>query len=94
MFSVEYEPENSRVAAAAAAQLAGEHIMCECGLVTVQLVSRTRKNPNRRFLTCPKPQGEASRCDYFVWCDELAAHKATLQQQEQQQQQVDEEEHQ
>jgi len=86
MFSIQFQPENGRVAAAAAAaQLAGKRVLCDCGLVTLQPVSKTAKNPNRRFMVCRKPQGDASKCDFFVWCDEVAAYKATLQQQQQQQ---------
>jgi hypothetical protein len=73
-FWVEYKTVNRRVAAAAEAQLAGQPVRCDCGLEVLRLTSRSEKNPNRDFMCCPKPRDDASRCDCFVWADEVAAH--------------------
>jgi hypothetical protein len=42
---------------------------CPCGLDTLVRVSYTSTNPNRPFYTCSKPREDASRCEYFQWCD-------------------------
>jgi hypothetical protein len=61
----------ARAQAAAAALLAGDHMLCDCGQAVTELRSRTPKNPGRRFMACPKPRGEVTRCDFFVWADEV-----------------------
>jgi hypothetical protein len=61
--------------------------MCDCGMAAVLRVSSTKKNPGRRFYVCPKPRDEKTRCEYFVWGDEVAQRRAQLQQHQQQQQQ-------
>eukprot|EP00438_Fugacium_kawagutii_P029624 Skav202667 [mRNA] locus=scaffold1791:357556:358728:+ [translate_table: standard] len=38
---------------------------CFCGLTPVRYISRTEKNFQRPFLSCPKEAG--SRCHYFMW---------------------------
>jgi hypothetical protein len=61
----------ARAQAAAAALLAGDHVLCDCGQAVTELSSRTPKNPGRRFMACPKPRGEVTRCDFFVWRDQV-----------------------
>ena len=38
-----------------------------CSLRAIMLTSRTRKNPRRKFLRCPKYKLIKERCDYFLW---------------------------
>jgi len=41
---------------------------CGCGAgMCSMLTSRSERNPNRRFYTCPKPRDE--RCGFFEWID-------------------------
>ncbi|XP_075635412.1 uncharacterized protein LOC142607702 [Castanea sativa] len=43
---------------------------CPCGLgFRLVRVSRTDKNPGRKFFTCPGIKG--NKCGFFKWCDEV-----------------------
>ncbi|KAI9177523.1 hypothetical protein LWI28_016298 [Acer negundo] len=45
-------------------------IQCPCGRGACAIrVSRTKKNPDRKFYTCPVPG--TSDCNFFTWCDEV-----------------------
>ncbi|KAG7585537.1 Zinc finger CCHC-type [Arabidopsis thaliana x Arabidopsis arenosa] len=50
--------------AAAAASLPVIHCPCNAGACNI-LTSKTEKNPNRRFYTCPS-------CKFFKWCDQVS----------------------
>ncbi|KAL7120414.1 hypothetical protein ACP275_02G121200 [Erythranthe tilingii] len=41
--------------------------ICRCGLHTFVQTSWTSLNPGRRFVTCPKRDG--NRCKFYEWCD-------------------------
>ncbi|KAF8378077.1 hypothetical protein HHK36_029412 [Tetracentron sinense] len=43
-------------------------MQCSCGAGTCLIrISKTEKNPNRKFYFCPGKPG--SKCDFFEWCD-------------------------
>ncbi|MFS7935009.1 putative transcription factor GRF family [Helianthus anomalus] len=42
-------------------------VMCKCGRATLMKTSKTSKNPERRFYTCP--QMVKIKCKLFVWID-------------------------
>ncbi|KAJ1431410.1 Zinc finger, GRF-type [Sesbania bispinosa] len=42
---------------------------CICGVQCKVKVSRTGKNPGRRFLGCGNYDGVSSHCDFFCWYD-------------------------
>ncbi|KAG6664229.1 uncharacterized protein At4g04775-like [Carya illinoinensis] len=44
---------------------------CWCGLKAPLKISRTHKNPNRKFYACPNFQTGQTRCQFFVWEDIL-----------------------
>lgn len=54
--------------AAAAASPPVIHCPCNGGACNV-LTSTTKKNPNRRFYTCPS-------CGFFKWCDQVSIIKS------------------
>ncbi|GJR58587.1 zinc finger, GRF-type containing protein [Tanacetum coccineum] len=50
--------------------------LCFCGLPAVHRTSWTDANPGRRFLGCPKIEGQ--RCIYFHWLDPPMCQRAML----------------
>ncbi|XP_010501482.1 PREDICTED: uncharacterized protein LOC104778740 [Camelina sativa] len=45
--------------------------VCDCGLPAKMFISKTARNPNRRFLGCELyKEGGNGHCKYFSWVDE------------------------
>ncbi|XP_058740095.1 uncharacterized protein At4g04775-like [Vicia villosa] len=54
--------------------------ICNCEEKCVIFISKTPKNPNRRFFGCPyfNFQEKMLYCDYFMWEDEFIASQVEL----------------
>ncbi|RYR49646.1 hypothetical protein Ahy_A07g036176 [Arachis hypogaea] len=46
---------------------------CYCGSDAILLISRTKNNPNRLFLHCPKFKTAEAYCSFFVWLDDYVS---------------------
>jgi len=42
---------------------------CYCGIPCKVQISRTAKNPGRKFFGCGNYNGGDNHCKYFLWCD-------------------------